>query len=157
MPIYENHILDRLSAVAEQTGAQRRAAGEVPATLLRRAKLLPDDEKLLLELSVQRRLSSRQIGQILGVDNGTVSRRVRRIKRKLTDPVAVALCDPTCGLDPALRDLAVAHFLRGASARQLAADAGTTPEAVRRRIEYVRGWVRGRREGWAQRARMEAG
>ena len=151
MPITNSDILERLRAVAPR----RPAAEELPTVLLGRRKLLGDEEKLLLELSLQRRMSHRQIGRVLDLPFGTVSRRLRRIRAKLSDPMAAALADPGCRLGASYREMAVDHFFRGVASRTLAARLGLSPGIVRQRLQYVRGWVKGRREGWMARAKLE--
>lgn len=151
MPIYEPVILESLRSV----GKDRPAAEELPTVLLGRRKLLDDEERLLLELNLQRHLSNRQIGKLVEQPFGTVSRRLRRIKAKLSDPMAAALADPGCRLGTIHRDLAVGHYFRAESARSLAEKHGLSLFEVRMRLQYVRGWVKGRRDGWLARARLE--
>ena len=151
MPIYEPVILERLRSVAPK----RPTASELPTVLLGRRKLLGDEERLLLELHLQRQLSYRQIGRVLEQPFGTVSRKIGRIKAKLSEPMAAALADPGCRLGSTYRELAVAHFFRGAPVKSLAAKHDLSVAEVRQRLQFVRGWVKGRRDGWVARGKVE--
>src|SRR6476661_7608440 len=84
--VVSNQSLDQLeerSAIREQ--ASTRA-------LRRAAQLLPDD-RVLVELILQRRLSFRQVATILKQTPGTISRRYRRVTARLTDPMVDTLLD----------------------------------------------------------------
>ena len=124
----------------------RTSAIEPFAALLTRAKLLHAKDQLLLEMALKHRLSRRQMGMVLGLAAGSVSRKVRRLLNRLHDPFVVALSDPGCSLAPDYRQLAVEHFIHGQTMAKLARMHGISRQEVRTMLEYVRGWHKGRRE-----------
>jgi len=118
----------------------RRLAADDAADVLRRAKLLPDADRRLIELAVRGTLSCRQIGGAIGVGHGTVARRLARVLARLRDPLVVALLEPTCPLAPEYRQLGVEHFLQGKSMIELADTHRMDRRRVRDVLNFIRGW-----------------
>ena len=112
-------------------------------SLWQRIALLPADDQALLELSLRAGASYRTIARALRRSPGSVSRAIRRLGRRLHDPLVVGLLDPDCPLDPVYRQIAVEHFLTGLSVPQLSRKHARTPAQVRRIVQFVRGWHRG--------------
>ena len=99
--------------------------------------LLDRDDRLLLELT-DSGLSHRRIAQILVVDCGTVSRRLRKLAGRLKSPISARLLDPACPLLPDYRQIGVEHFFIGKPIARIAAERGQTFCAVRQIVEQVR-------------------
>jgi DNA-directed RNA polymerase specialized sigma24 family protein len=117
-------------------------AAAIDVVMSRAHWLLPDD-RLIIELAIRNRVPHRQIAIALKVPAGTVSRRVRRILRRLNDPLSVALLDARCPLPADHREVGVEHFVQGLSASALAQKHDASAQHIRRMIMYVRGWHRG--------------
>lgn len=111
--------------------------------IVRRARVLPAKEKLLLELALIQRLSHRQIAVALGRPVGSVSRQISRLVRRLSDPLIVALLDDACPIDPDVRWPAVHRLIGLSSPSAIAAEFQINPTALRRHVTYVRGWHSG--------------
>jgi hypothetical protein len=94
-------------------------------------------------LSLRLGASYRTIARALKRSPGSVSRAVRRLGRRLNDPLVVELLDPDCPLDPVYRQIAVEHFLTGLSVPRLAEKHARPPAEVRRIVHFVRTWHRG--------------
>jgi DNA-directed RNA polymerase specialized sigma24 family protein len=138
MPLLDPHILERqlnVRATASMSGEQR--------AILRRAELLAPRDRLLVRLSLHNGVSRRQLGEVLNLRPGTVTRRLQRLGARLNDPLVVALLREDCPLAPEYRQLGVEHFLQGRPMRDLAEAHRMSLSEVRRIITYLRGWHRG--------------
>ena len=124
------------------------ADGEAAArqVLRRRATYLPPAEQALLNMALEGVASRRQMGALMGIPAGTVTRRVRRLAMRLYDPLVVALLEHPGGLRPEYRQLGIEFFLQRRSAEELADLHRLSIVEVRRMIEFIRGWFRGRSE-----------
>ena len=108
-----------------------------------RVQLLDEDDRILVELSGDLRASHRQIAQLMKLDVGTVSRRLRRIGGRIHSPLVARLLDSsTCPLGPNYRQIGVQHFLTGKTFARIAAENGTSIAFVREAIAAVRAWHR---------------
>jgi IS30 family transposase len=111
--------------------------------LKRVLNLLDDKDRLLVEMALKHGLSRRQIGLILGLTPGTITRKIRRVLSRLHDPLISALADPTCRLAPDYRQLAIEHFLHRRSVAELSRQHALSRQEIRAMLEFVRGWHRG--------------
>ena len=116
---------------------------DVPDGLWERIALLPEDDKILLELSLRVGASHRQIARALKRSPGTVSRAIRSLGRRLHDPLVVTLLHRDCPLDPVYRQVAVEHLLTGLTFRELSRKHELPQVQVRRIVQFVRAWHRG--------------
>jgi DNA-directed RNA polymerase specialized sigma24 family protein len=114
-----------------------------PASILARARLLGQDDRLLVELALQSRVSRRKLGQIFHVPAGTVTRRLQRLARRLHDPVVIDLLDDSCPLTPEYRQVGIERFLRGQSAAAIADKHRMRPADVQLILHFVKGWHNG--------------
>lgn len=114
-------------------------------TMRRRARHLPEADRVLLELVDRKGLTQAEVAVLLGRSPGWVSRRRRRLVGRLRDPMVAALVEaPEAeGLDVSHREIGIKHFLLGRSARQLAEERGVPATQVRGVLEFLRGWLRG--------------
>ena len=129
--------------VLESGTPVKAARRDAPDGLRERIALLPDDDKILLELSLDVGASHRQIARALKRSPGTVSRALRALGRRLHDPLVVTLLRPDCPLDPQYRQVAVEHLLTGLTFGELARKHEIPRAQVRRIVQFVRAWHRG--------------
>jgi hypothetical protein len=138
--------------ILDQVRNPRRAADlqDMPSVrqLLRHAKLLPENERMLVDLAVGQRIGLRALARIVRLPPGTVTRRLRRILARLRDPLVIAMLDPHCPLQPEMRQLGVEHWLLNRSQRALAETHRITVHEVRRMLDYIRAWHRGVTQRW---------
>jgi hypothetical protein len=139
MPLLDNQVLDRM-LVAGRPRLEGAHEG-----FMRRAEFLPPRDKLLLELTLEKQLTRRQIGLMLGVPPGTVTRRLQRLSRRLYDPIVIALTAPGCSLPADHRQIGIEHFLHGRRIARIALDHQMSKARVCEMLAYIRGWERGRR------------
>jgi DNA-directed RNA polymerase specialized sigma24 family protein len=115
--------------------------------LRKRIALLDKDDQLLVELVTNLGASHRKIAQFMGLEPGTVSRRVRRVWQRLADPIVTRLLARDCPLGPEYRQIGIEHLLVARSTARIAAEHEMSPQAVRAAIAYVRTWHRLTRPG----------
>lgn len=139
MPIHENRVIERANSSTPV------AMDGEPTVLLKRARLLEREERLLVELALQGRLSRRKLGEVFHVPAGTVTRRLQRIAARLYDPLVIDLLDDTCPIAPEYRQIGVEHFLQRLSVATIAAKHCMRAADVRASIHFIRGWHRGLR------------
>jgi hypothetical protein len=116
-----------------------------PTTLMRRAKLLPERDRLLVELAVDSRLSRRKLARVFNRPPGSLIRRLHRLSARLYDPLVVDLTDPDCPLEPEQRQIGLEFYLLRLPARKIAARHGMKTYQVRRQLSYLKGWHGGLR------------
>ncbi len=134
--VLSNQSLDQME---ERSG---RARAESDQALRRAAHLLPDD-RVLVEMVLQHRMSLRQVATVLRQTPGTISRRLRRITNRMTDPIVEALLDPEHRLAPDYRRLGLAYFLQGQSIPTIARTHELPVDEVKQIITFLRVWHRG--------------
>jgi|GEM_PF-5165454 len=111
--------------------------------LLDRAALLTDADRLLLEMLFVDSLPTRRIGRLLNVPPGTVSRRARRLLRRIYSPFVTALVDSGSQLTPAERKIAAQIYIARRGVLAVAASVGVSRNEVQRATAFVFGWYRG--------------
>jgi len=133
-------VLDR---IAEKVDLGRKSLQE---SVLERAELLPDDERMAFLLTIRGHLTREEVSGLAGVNKGTVTRRLQRASARLYDPVVVALSDPRCTLSRKHRDIGLGRLLGRRNIDDLAAEHHISSKQVRRMLDYVNGWYQGMRE-----------
>src|SRR5262245_51228303 len=141
MPLIATNRLDQLFA----DGSQFRAL-EGKEVLLNRARVLPQQDRLVIELAFKNQLSMRQIAQILKRPPGSISRRLNRLRARLCDPLVAALLDPDCTLAPRYHAIAIQYFAQGKRLDQLMREHEVTRFELRGILSFVRGWLKGTRD-----------
>ena len=134
MPLHENRYLDTRPDTA---GDIPRG---VPAELLKRAELLPEPDRALVFMSFKASATRHMIACALGLNPGTVTRRLQRIGARLHDPLVIALLDRTCPLVPEYRQIGIEHFLQGFSTHAIGERHRMSHDRVRRMLNAVRLW-----------------
>jgi hypothetical protein len=110
--------------------------------VLKRAELLPEQDQILVELAL-RHTSHRKIAEILKLAPGSVTRRVRKLSRRLYDPVVIALLHEKCQLPPELRQMGVERLLLGMHIQDIARKHQLHPVELRKRLGFLTGWHEG--------------
>src|SRR5687768_9932008 len=113
--------------------------------ILRLLPYLREKDRILMELTFRAHLPRQEVGRLLGVPAGTVTRRIQRMQRRLHDPLVRALLETHCPLTRADRQVALDHFLQGLSVKQLTDKHQMNGYVVREILSYARGWFRGLR------------
>jgi hypothetical protein len=126
-----NHVIDT------------RILAQGSDALLRRYKLLGEQDRLLIDMALKHRLSRRQIGTVLGLTPGGVTRKLRRVMNRLHDPLVAALSDPDCTLAPEFRQIGIEYFLHRRPLKELSRLHRVSRQEVRSTLDYLRGWHRG--------------
>ena len=106
----------------------------------RRMKFLEPVDRKLLEITLRGKLSRREAGMIMGLDAGTVTRRIHTLMRRLNSRVVMALVDDGDLLPEFHRDVGLLFFLHRRSIPRIARQLGLSQYAVRGMITYVRAW-----------------
>jgi hypothetical protein len=135
--------LDR--CVTRERVAAPRALDRGSRRLLDHARLLPLRQRLLLALIFEHNLSLRTVGQIVGMPAGTVSRHVRRVWRRLAQPIAADLCADDCPLPKLTRQIAIDFFITGLPTSRIAVERAMSRQSVRDHLNIARGWQRATR------------
>lgn len=126
-----------------QTRGYERA--QLSAGVERRMKYLDPADRKLLEVTLHGRLTRREAGMMLGMDAGTVTRRIHTLLRRLNTRMVMALADDGDLLPELHREVGLAFFLHKWSVRRIAQQFGLSEYMVRRMLAYVRGWHEARR------------
>lgn len=141
---------DRL--VADCTDADRTVARadnlrEIENTILaRRATLLPSAQRTVILLWLTGAHSLRSLGTVLGVNAGTLCRRISRWLRRLRHPVVAAIADFGADLPPAYRRVGLDRFLHGMSLRRLGDVHCLGGREVQSVLAYLKAWATLRRQ-----------
>jgi DNA-directed RNA polymerase specialized sigma24 family protein len=114
---------------------------DCPPELRRRAAALPPTQRALLEMfwDGQR---IRSMARLLNLPAGTVSRRIRALLGRLSDPVVRLLVDRSNELPAQYQQIAVSRWLHGRSVRWLAGEYGLSRHEVQAVLCFVRGWAK---------------
>ena len=135
--------------------AERQTRGYDIASLSlgieKRILFLDPADRKFLQLTLRGTLSRREVGLLLGLTCGTVTRRLHGLLRRLNDPLVVALVERGELLPELHREVGLAYFLRWRSQPQIEREFGLSRYAVKRMLEYVRGWQGVGKRGGAKR------
>jgi DNA-directed RNA polymerase specialized sigma24 family protein len=119
-------------------------ARDVSASL-RKSRAWPylrEQDRTLLEL-VEKGLSHRLIGQAIGINAGTVSRRLVTLRNRLASPLGKLALDPTTPLPAESRESLLLHAVAGLSLRETARTRRLPLGAVTDQVRYAQGLARG--------------
>lgn len=121
------------------------AAAGAGIGLEKRISFLAEADRKFVLLMMRGTLTHREAGELLGTSPGSITRRLKRLMKRLNDPLVVNLVENGDLLPAGYRDVGLAYFLRGMKAIQISRAARISPYEVKREIEYVRGWHGGKR------------
>lgn len=111
------------------------------AEVLRRAELLPREDREIFRLVMERGASLRELALARGKNAGSISRWVRTVERRLMGSVARALAHRGSELTGDFRQIAVEHFLLGKSQKALIREYGLPRKHLLAIISFVQGWA----------------
>jgi len=114
--------------------------------LARRAALLPPAQRTVVLLWLGRAHSLRSLGAALGVNPGTLCRRIARILRRLRDPVVAAIADFGADLPDNYRRIGLDRFLYGMSLRRIGGIHCLSRGEVLSILAYLKAWAVLRRQ-----------
>ncbi len=121
----------------------RPLADRALAALLQRARLLLPPDRALVELAIEQRLPACQVARLLGLHRATVSRRARRLIRRLQSPLVVNLIhNGRHQLPDELWQIGVERFVQQRTIREIADLHRISIYRVRTMIDQVRGWAK---------------
>ena len=116
---------------------------DLAPALRQRIGMLSDQDRALIELVHLGQVSQRGAARLLNIEPGTVCRRIRRILRRLADPLVRALIDATPpDLDPVDGRIGLAWHLHDRTLADIAAENHLTRYEVRARLAALRGWLK---------------
>ena len=78
----------------------------------RRMEFLAPGDRKFLELCLSGKLTRREVGMLVGIDCGSVTRRVRRLMKRLNNRLVVGLVEEGQLLPELYREVGLAFFLR---------------------------------------------
>lgn len=132
------------TSLLETTAAApvRAGGGGSRAELARAVGLLPERDRAIVELSLVQGLSSRKVGERLGMHAGAVCRRARRLRNLFASPVVRAIAADVHALPETVRQLTIDYYFARTPIGTLAERYDLTTRAVRSHLDYVRGWAR---------------
>lgn len=110
----------------------------------RRAALLPEQDRLLLEMLLVDRAPVRRIGRALDLEAGQVSRRGKQLQRRIFSAFFDAVINASDQLTSLEQRIVALVYVARLGAAPAARMLGVTPREVRRATAYVFGWYRGR-------------
>lgn len=108
-----------------------------------RIDLLEPSDRVLLDLIPTGLRTHREVARLLGIDAGTISRRLRQVLKRLNDPLVGVLLDRNCALPAEARQIGIEHFLMGLTATAIADKHQMHRRRVREQLSYMRGFVGG--------------
>ena len=120
--------------------ADRQTLAEV---VLQRAEWLDSSDRALIEQVFGRGGRPREMAAILQVSPRTVQRRIRELVRRLTDPQVLVVLRRQGRWDRTIGSVALAHWVRRRTYRQIGAEKGLTLYEVRQQIQFARGLIAG--------------
>ena len=103
---------------------------------------LSERDRTILEM-VEKGLSHRLIGQAIGLNAGTVSRRLALIRTRLMSPLAKLALDPSTPLPADCRETARLHAITGLSLREISRTRRLPLHAVTDHVRFAQGVARG--------------
>lgn len=111
--------------------------------LMRRARLLPPADQALLDLVVLRQLPVYAIAKLRGLHPGTTARHVKKLIRRLQQPMVIALIDRGRNqLPQELWQVGIEYFVQRLSMNRIADIHQISLYRVRVMLEQVRGWAK---------------
>lgn len=129
-----------------EAGQHDRTVSEPSADVAARVagvtRLLPAEDRRLIDLLLVRGLSHRAAATVLRVSAGAITRRVRRIRNLIASPTIRAIAEHHPSLASPLRELAIDHFFNRIPVTLLCRRFDLTRRDVQAQLDYVRGWAR---------------
>ncbi len=121
-----------------QTTRERPGRRELAERLILRTGLLADEDRVLMTLYLEDGHSFAEIAQLTGASATTVSRRIRKIVRRLADETYQRCRRPQPAFDPAELAIIRDHCVRGLSGKEISRRHGISYYRVRAIIHRAR-------------------
>jgi len=102
-----------------------------------RAKLLDEPDRTLIITYLDNENSFRQIAKLIGVNEVTIARRIKKIMRRLENNISKTAHKKLTTLDAKERKIARDYFIKGLSLRKLSKKYRATRYKVRKIISIV--------------------
>ncbi|HSV98586.1 MAG TPA: hypothetical protein VLI39_00330 [Sedimentisphaerales bacterium] len=129
----------RLSKQPAERDLHRAPVQPDGADLLRRqADWLTGVDRTLLTLYIQAGCSFQQIGRLTGMNRSSISRRIRKILRRLSDRTYLACLASRDRFSDQEMDVLRDHLIRGLSLARIARDSGLRYYRVRAIVDKAR-------------------
>lgn len=109
--------------------------------LCSRVKLLRGKDKLLMTMYLENGNSFWQMAGLLGVNEGTVARRIRKVTKRLLDGEYITCLQHRDKLSKAELNIACDHFLQGISIKKIAVRQKTTYYRIYETVKRIRGII----------------
>jgi hypothetical protein len=133
-----------MQLLAEQSG-RGYVRAEVPEGIEKRIRFLDPADQKLLQLTLQKRLTRHEVGLLMGMTSGGVTRRIHSLLERLNDRLVKALADSGKLLPELYQEVGLAFFLRRESMSDISKAYGLSRYEVGRMLTYIRGWHKGSR------------
>jgi len=121
-----------------------KGAGGVLGRMIEQSRYLSPPDRVVVAMLGNKDLRQNEMAQILGVPESTLCRRIKRIWRRLDDPIVRALIEQRGELREDVWQLGIEHFLHGLSSGELADKHRMTARQVQKLLWLIRGWFNGR-------------
>jgi hypothetical protein len=132
--------------VMEKRRRQRpgKVVGGVLGRMMEESRYLSAADRVVVAMLGNKDLRQNEMAQILGVPESTLCRRIKRIWRRLDDPIVRALIEQRGELREDVWQLGIEHFLHGLSFGELAEKHRMSERQVGKFLWLIRGWFNGR-------------
>lgn len=131
--------MNGFTTITMEAGGEVRAPSRDDSVLQQHIALLEEDDRTLVELA-RAGVPHRRIAKALGLEPGTVTRRLKRLGQRIHSPIVARLLDPKCPLGPDYRQVGVEFYLTGRTISQIAARLARSRPSVRQTLDTVRAW-----------------
>lgn len=121
------------------------SCGFIPVNLLReqndiirsRLFLLEKNDKIIMSMYLESKISCRQIALLLGVNRSKVSRRIKKITHELTKGAFISCMKKNTLFTPG--EIAIAHdyFIKGLSIKQIAEKGNASYYQIREKLKEI--------------------
>jgi len=125
------------SNTAESTSVANSTYRDRIDLLRSRISLLAGKDKLLLTMHLENGNSFRQIAQLVGVNEASIGRRIRKIMRRLIDGEYITCLRNREKFTEAELAIAKDYFLQGESIRKIAIKRELTYYSIRKTIKKI--------------------
>jgi hypothetical protein len=130
-----------MQTIQSPLSARARAPSDRRSRRGRMLRFLCDADRDLALMCARRR-SFADIGRQIGVCAGSVSRRWRKLRTRMSCPFLKAVACELHRLDEQYRALAIDYYFRDVSLGAMARQSGRSKYRIERDLQYIKGWAR---------------
>ncbi len=136
--------MERIHKNISESGTGVRNGYREKIELLRsRVSWLKGRDQVLMEMYLEKEVSFTEISRLTGESRGNVSRRIRKIARRLLEGEYVTCLEHRERFTERELEIAKEHFLRGVATKEVARRHGWSYYEVRETVRKIRWMVRG--------------